>query len=54
MNYSRADLAKLGKSYLRSFRVSHKGTSSSFRDHVHLSSKAVNYLDEKAGLVNHV
>ena len=47
MNYSRADLAKLGKSYLRSFLVSHKGTGSSFRDHVQLSSKAMNSLDEK-------
>ena len=47
INHSRADLAKLGKSYLRSFLVSHKGTGGSFRDSVQLSSKAVNSLDEK-------
>ena len=32
INHSRGDLAKLGKSYLRSFVVSHKGTGGSFRD----------------------
>lgn len=47
MNHSRADLAKLGKSYLTSFLVSHKGKGGSFRDSVQLSSKAVNSLDEK-------
>ena len=32
INNSSADLAKLGKSYLRSFLVSHKGTGGSFRE----------------------
>ena len=32
INHNRADLAELGKSYLRSFFVSHKGTGGSFRD----------------------
>ena len=47
MSHSRADLTKLGKSYLTSFLVNHKGTGCSFRDSVQLSSKAVDSLDEK-------
>ena len=47
MSHSRADLTKLGKSYLTSFFDNHKGTGCSFRDSVQLSSKAVDSLDEK-------
>ena len=47
MSHSREDMTKLRKSYLTSFLVKHKGKGCRFRDSVQLSSKNVDFLDEK-------